>query len=199
MLNRIELEDQKIPKTILNVSLQSTDLNIADRAIDNLIIEGGEDFYNYVNRLGLTKDPNMIVLSSKHHYYYDAEEINKAKTFINLKELNYIKQIRSLLQSYVLSLPENSNFVGCFVNNKKFGRFVLKNCRKNSEDAGLDIVSQNPFINMMYNVMDFKTNNYLTEKIVAALLSEYNFEILDMTEHNGRTYFHSQKVIRKYN
>jgi hypothetical protein len=198
MISQSENQNPFISKANQVFSPHSFDLTVSSQSIDNLIMEGGEDFYNYVNQLGLAK-ANMIVLSSKHHYYYDAEEISKARTFVNLKELNYIKQIRSLFQSYVVSLPENSNFVGCFVNNRKYGRFALKISRKNTEAAGLDIVSENRFINLMYNLMDLRTYTFLTEKIVVDLLNEYNFEIMDMSEHNGRTYFHSQKISRMYN
>ena len=184
---------------LFNNKRVQSDFGLSNTAIKVSASEDYRNFDEYIERLGLADESNLLVLSSMHHYYYDAEEIGKAKTFVNLKELNYIRQIRNLLQSYVISLPENSNFVGCFVNNRKYGRFVLKTSRKNTEAAGLDIVSENPFINMMYNLMDLKTNTFLTEKIVVSLLNEYNFEILDMSEHNGRTYFHSQKTTRIYN
>lgn len=204
MMSQTQNQNVRIIKSDPAFSPHSIDLTVSSQAVDDLIMEGGQDFYNYVNKLGLAKS-NMIVLSSKHHYYYDADEIKRAKTFVHLKELNLIKQIRNLLGSYMLTLPENCSFVGSFINNEKFGRYALRNrlsvpeSRKNSENAGLDIVSANPFINMMYNLMDRKTNTYMTEKIVTEMLGEYNFEVLDMTEHNERTYFHSRKVVRSYN
>ena len=56
-----------------------------NQAINILINEGGESFYKYVDWLGLANDPDLVVLSSLHHYYYDADEMNKVKTVINLK------------------------------------------------------------------------------------------------------------------
>jgi hypothetical protein len=178
---------------------------MANEGVDNLVTEGGEDFYNYVNRIGLAKDPNLIVLSSMHSYYYDTEEMNNAKTVINLKELNQIKEIKSLLQSYLNFLPNSCNFVGCFVNNKKIERYVLRNNsgsrenKKNFEAIELGIVSRFPFINRLYSIMDLKTNIYMSERSVTLLLKDYGFKVMDMTEFNGRTYFHSQKVGGFYN
>ncbi len=200
------IENQKTRiRTRTTLSGDSIDSVIAHEAVDNLITEGGEELYNYVNRIGLAKDPNMIVLSSVHNYYYDAEEINKAKTIIHLKELNKIKQIRNLLQSHLNVLPQKCNFVGFFVNNKKVDRFALRGglsplvLMKESEDVDNSIISRSPFINRLYSLLDFKTNTYLSERIVTLLLEENGFQVKDMTEYKGFTFFHSQKAGNKYN
>ena len=183
----------------------SIDLVVANEAVDNLITEGGDDFYNYVNRIGLVKDPGLIVLSSRHSYFYDNEEMNKAKTVINLTELNQIKEIKGLLQSYLRYMPQQCNFVGCFINNKKFGGFVLRKGSsfsghtKTSDAVELGIVSRYPFINMIYSIMDRKTNTYLTERSVTLMLKDYGFKVLDMAEINGLTFFHSQKIKDTFN
>jgi hypothetical protein len=186
--------------TNLSFPLTSIDKAVSNEAIDNLIIEVGENFYNYVNRIGLAKDPNLIVLSSRHDYYYDAEEMNNIKTVINLKELNQIKQINSLLQSCMHLLPKGCNFVGYFVNNKKSKRYILRNSsdsyenKKNLEAIELGIISRFPFINKLYSIMDSKTSTYMSERSVALLLILHGFKVIDMTECNGLTFFHSQKV-----
>ncbi|RPI76099.1 MAG: hypothetical protein EHM47_00690 [Ignavibacteriales bacterium] len=69
------------------------DLSGAEIAVDNLIAEGGESFYNYVDWIGLIKDPDLIVLSAVHHYYFDNEDMKNINTVINLKQLNIIKNI----------------------------------------------------------------------------------------------------------
>jgi hypothetical protein len=189
----------------LNSPPGSIDLVAANEAFDNLITEGGEDLYNYVNKIGLAKDPNMIVLSSRHGYFYGGEEISNAKIVINLKELNQIKEINSFLQSCLISLPERCNFIGCFVNNKKIDRFVLRNNsdltrnKKNSDSIELGIVSRFPFMNRLYSLLDLKTNSYMSERSVTLLLKCYGLEVLDMTEYKGLTFFHSQKVSNIYN
>lgn len=193
--------------TIINLSsitsqsstLTSTKLAPSE-ALNTLISEGGDDFYNYIQRIGLQNDPNMIVLSARHHYYYDSDEMKKMQTVINLKELNQIKQIKSLLSSCLYFLPENCNFIGCFINNMKFDRYILRNSanlRKNkkiSESVELGITSRVPLLNMIYSVMDLRTNAYMTRSSVSLLLNEYGFKVLDMTDNDGVTFFHSRKA-----
>ena len=184
----------------INMPIRPMSLVVTSEAVDSLITEGGEDFYKYVDHIGLAKDPNMIVLSSQHHYYYDTDEINNARTVINLKELNQIKEIKNLLQSYLHFLPESCNFIGCFVNNKKVERFELRNGsdynrkKQNSDSVELGIVSAFPFINMLFSMMDLKTNTYMSEASVTTLLKDYGFKVIDMTEANGLTFFYSRKV-----
>lgn len=205
MINETSIQVNPSVTTDFSLPVSLIDLVVANEQVDDLITEGGDDFYNYVNRIGLAKDPNLIVLSSRHSYYYDTEEMNNAKTVINLKELNQIKEIKSLLQSYLNFLPNSCNFIGCFVNNKKIERYVLRNNsgysenKKNFEAIELGIVSRFPFINRLYSIMDLRTNTYMSEKSVTLLLKDYGFKIMDMTEFNGRTYFLSQKVSSFYN
>jgi hypothetical protein len=191
--------------TSIGLSDRLVDFAVASEAIDKLITEGGEGFFNYVDRIGLANDPNLIVLSSLHNYYYDSEEMNNVTTVINLKELNLIKQIKSSLHYQLQSLPEKCNFVGCFVNNEKVERFALRNGTSSSEkirkydDIELGIVSQFPFINMIYSLMDLKTNLFMSVRSVTLMLRVDGFKVIDMTELNGLTFFCAQKVKETFN
>jgi hypothetical protein len=195
----------KRTETNVNLLVSSIGLVVASEAVDKLISEGGEGFYNYVNGIGLANDSNLIVLSSQHKYYYDSEEIDKVRTVINLKELNRIKQITSLLYSHLRFLPLRCNFIGCFVNNEKTDRYALRKSScysekiKNNDKEELGIVSRFPFINMLYSIMDLRTNIYMSERRVTSMLSVHGFKVIDMTELNGLTYFHSQKVKKVFN
>jgi hypothetical protein len=170
-----------------------------------LTAEGGEKFYNYIDWLGLVKDPNLVVLSSLHNYYYDAEEMNNVKTVVNLIELNHLKHIKRLLHSIFHTMPQKSNFIGCFIDNEKINGYVLRNnsssyhTKRSIDSIENGIVSQNPFINMLYCIMDSKTINYMSKRSVYLLLKSHGFKIMDMTELNGLTYFHSQKIRSDYN
>ncbi len=189
-------------RTALNFNLQNSriDLTGTGGAVDILIAEGGESFYNYVDWLGLSKDPDLIVLSSQRHYYYEAEELNKVKTVISMKELNQIKQIKDFLQSMYKTIPQNSNFIGYFVDNKKINGYVLRNSlsshqrEKSIDDIENGIVSTVPFINRLFSILDSKTNTYLSESSVTFMLEDFGFKVMDMTLIDGYTYFHSQKV-----
>jgi hypothetical protein len=205
VINEICVRENLTEIENLSLPVNSNDLVVADEAVDNLITEGGEDFYNYVKSIGLAKDPGLIVLSSQRGYYYDVQEMKNVKTVINLKELNRIKQIKSLFKSYLHFLPNSCNFIGCFVNNKKVERFVLRSSsdfienKKCSDAIELGIFSPYPFINKLYSIMDLRTNTYMSERSVTLLLKDHGYRVMDMTEFNGRTFFHSKKVRDNFN
>jgi len=150
--------------------------------------------------LGLDRDTNLVVLSSSHHYYYDAEEMINVKTVINLKELNQIKQIKDFLHLIFHILPPKCNFVGCFINNKKQNSFGLNTnqsdfyYKRNSDAIEHGIASSSPFLNKIYNMIDSKTNKYMSKRSVSLLLGENGFKVLDMTEMDGLTYFCAQSL-----
>jgi hypothetical protein len=177
---------------------------VNNEAIDILMAEGGESFYNYVDWLGLTKEPDLIVISSKHHYYYDPEEMKGLNTVINIKEFNQIKNIRSFLNSFLHSLPQKSNFIGCFSDNEKVNGYELKyrsasDRRRCLDDIDNGIVSAFPFLNMLYSLMDSKIYNYMSKMTISQLLGEHGFKVVDMTEVRGLTLFHSQKKEASFN
>jgi hypothetical protein len=189
-----------------NIKLLKIPLNngVTNEAIDILMAEGGESFYNYVDCLGLAEEPDLIVLSSRHHYYYDPEEMNGFKTVINLKEFNQIKNIKSFLDSFLHYLPQESNFIGCFTDNEKVNGYELKyrsasDHRRVLDDINNGIVSAFPFLNMLYSLMDSKIYNYLSKMTISQLLVEHGFKVVDMTEVRGLTLFHSQKKEVSFN
>ena len=200
VINEIERHIRAEIKTFSDQPASHPDMGVAYEAIDKLITEGGESFYNYIDSRGLSEDPGMIVLSSSHHYFYDFEEMNNARTVVNLRELNRIKEIKGFLHSHLHFLPQRCNFLGCFVNNRKIERYKLRinlaagKKVRNSDDEELGIVSRFPFINMLYSVLDLKTNAFMSENIVTQMLGVHGFKIMEMKEVNGLTYFHSQKV-----
>jgi hypothetical protein len=174
------------------------DLIKINRIAEILTTEGNESFKHYIEWLGFSDDPKLVVLSSIHHYYYDAEEMKNVNTVVNLKELNQIKEINSFLHSMFLILPSKCYFIGCFVDNKKQSGFSL---RKRSADYHSDmksdkvkngIISGIPFLNMIFSILDAKTNKYLSGKNVTLLLRNNGFKVMDMTELEGLTYFCAQ-------
>jgi hypothetical protein len=162
--------------------------------------ENAVNFAGYLELLNLDKDPNLIVLSSQHHYYYDAEEMTNVRTVINLKELNQIRQLKDLLHSVFRNLPPNCRFIGCFVNNKKQNGFAFVTnpddfyYKRNSNAIENGIASSSPFLNMIYNMIDSKTNKYMSERSVSFLLREHGFRVADMTEIDGLTYFCAENL-----
>ena len=168
--------------------------------IEKITSEGCEDFANYLEWLGLDKDPDLLVLSSMHHYFYDAEEMKNVKSVVNLMELNQIKDIKKFLHTIFHILPQRSFFIGSFVDNNKKNGFELNHSNskhrnnKNSEAVENGILSKIPFLNMLYSLLDLRTNNHLSRKSVSLLIEGHGFKILDMTEINNLTYFCAQRI-----
>lgn len=163
--------------------------------------EGREHFFNYVDWLGLAKDQKMVVLSSRHHYYYDAEEMKSVRTVVNLKDLNNIRQAKKFIHSIFHIMNPKSYFVGCFVDNKKQSGNGLKDKpsdyhpEKESVAVQNNVSSRSSFLNMLLSFMDSKTNNSLSRRDVTLLLGDCGFKVLDMTELDGITYFCAQKLL----
>jgi hypothetical protein len=157
-----------------NISLNEDKKN---PVFDNLVAEGGENFFHYINWLGLSKDTNLMVLSSIHHYYYDFNELKGVRTLINIKQLNQINHIDSFLNNVFRVLPPKSNFVGCFKDNKIHRGM-----------AG-PIYQSFKLLSSLFNMFDSKTNKFLSRKYVIKLLESHDFRISDMTEIGEITYF----------
>jgi hypothetical protein len=159
-----------------------------------------ENFVKYLDQLSIDKDSNLLVLSSSHHYYYDAEEMINVKTMVNLTELNQIRQLKDFLHSIFRILPSKCTFIGSFVNNKKQDGFVFNSVptdsyyKRNSDAIENGIASSSPILNMIYNMIDSKTNKYLSDRSVALLLEEHGFKVTNMTEIDGLTYFCAQNL-----
>jgi hypothetical protein len=163
-----------------------------------LVEEGHEDFYNYLDWLGLAKSHHLLILTSSHHYYFEVEDLKSIKTVVNLNKLNNIKSIKDFLQGIYNVLPYKCYFIGSFTDNRKHNGFFPSKKSPSSID-GEDFNSEsdpgpwNSFLNLLYGIIDSKTNRYLTEKGVKLYLEETGLKILDMTEFNGLTYFCTQK------
>ncbi|NLE33560.1 MAG: hypothetical protein GX622_00490 [Bacteroidales bacterium] len=158
-----------------------------------------QDLISYLDEKGFVNDPDILVIPSTRHYFYDADDLKGVKTMVNLKPLNYVREIRDFLRRVSELLPDDSNFVGCFTDNKlqngfsdKYGN-LPRNLSEKAEAYENGIESRIPFINRMYSFIDLKTNRYLTGRTVANLLEESGLQIIGMTERNGLTYFHSRK------
>jgi len=155
--------------------------NSISPSIVSMIAEGGETFFRYLKNLGLSKEKNLMVLSSSHHYYYDENDLRSIKTLVNLKKLNMMKHLDTFLQTLIRILPQDANFVGCFSDNGSTkNRFAF--------------VNPSLLFNRILNFLDSKTDYPMGRNEVAQILQAHGFEIVDMTEVNGVTYFYSKNV-----
>jgi len=164
-----------------------------------LTAEVRQDLISYLDGMGLINEASILVIPSTRHFFYDADDMKGVKTIVNLKPLNYVKEIRDFLRKLSELLPDDSTFVGCFTDNKaqngfsdKYGN-LPRNLSHKAEAYENGIESRIPFINRMYSFIDMKTNRYLTARTVYMLLEESNLQLVTMTEKNGLTYFHARK------
>jgi hypothetical protein len=191
------IDNQRVKKSshLKSSMIKKTDIN---PAYAELVGEGHEDFYNYLDWLGLAKSSDLLVLASSHHYYFEVEDLKNVKTIVSLKNLNNMNRPKDFLQELYSVLPQRCHFIGSFVDNKKQNIFMPS--KKSAENAGhadvnaeLETGRWNSFLNVLYGVIDAKTNKYMSEKSVRLLLEETGLKILDITEFNGLTYFCTQK------
>ena len=139
----------------------------------------GNDFLQYLQWLQMEDEPNLMTLSSTHHYYYEMNDLKNIKILINLKPLNSIKQLDSFLQTLVRLLPHESSFIGYF-----------KNTDQNKSVFSIPQFSN--FFQGFINYIDLKTDNSLTKREVSRLLEKHKLSVVDITDINGMTYFCSQ-------
>jgi hypothetical protein len=170
----------KIKENSIMNNLGRTKLNeeitLENPVMCDLLAEGGENFFNYLEWNGLANEDNMLVLSSRHHYYYDPNELQSITTLINVKKLNLIRHLDSFLQSIVHVLSPESNFIGCFSDWKT--------------QKGIGITSR--MYKVFINFLDAKIDAEFDKNDVSKLLESHGFKVMDMTEINGLTYFRAQ-------
>jgi hypothetical protein len=197
--NNLIISNQSI-STNLNITSGQRDVSETGKANSALLAEGGLNFYNYIRRLGLESDPDIVVISSLRHFYYDADEMIKVKALVNLTELNQVKRIVDFLDTCYRIIPPKSYLIGCFVDNNKIPRYRLRNSsasnivKRDFDPLEYGIVSAVPFINRLYSIMDSKTNTFMSKSSISFLLEDYGFKVMDMTEHDELTYFQAQKA-----
>ena len=147
-----------------------------NQVTDKLVSEVDENFMNYLNWHGLANEDNLLVLSSKLHYYYDYEELKEVTTLINLKKLNLVKHLDDFLHTLYNGLSPKTNFIGCFADRKT--------------QKGIGITSR--LYKRFLNFLDARIDVEIDSKEFSRLLESHGFKVIDMTEINGLTYFRTQ-------
>jgi hypothetical protein len=183
----------------LNSRMSSSRMMKLNHLFAELNAEVRQDLIRYLEEMGPVNETSILVIPSSRHYFYDAEDMKGVKTVVNLKQLNYVREIRDFLHNISKMLPHESHFVGCFIDNRTQNGFADKysnlprNLSEKAEAYENGIESRIPFINRMYSFIDLKTNRYLTKKTVSNLLEECSLQIIGMAEINGLTYFRAKK------
>ena len=151
-------------------------------AIVTMIAEDGDNFFRYLKDLGLSRENDLVVLSSRHHYFYDENELRHVRTLVNLRKLNLIKYLDEFLYTLVQVLPPDTKFLGCFNNYED---------SEKSEKSFL-----RPIKRLGHKISNLYSGNerILNRNKVTEILESFGFKIIDMTEMNGLTYFCAQNL-----
>lgn len=142
----------------------------------SLTVEGGQSFFQYLKSFDLSKEQSIIIIPPNQHYFYDENDFKSVRTLLNLKKLNLIKDIDSFLQNVANILSSDTNFIGCFSENKSY--------TKNSLISALT--------DRINRFLDSRTDHNLNKRSVSDLLEKHGFKIINMTEMHGLTFFYSQ-------
>jgi hypothetical protein len=177
VLNSIEISSKNYHGSDINPGKTTPKSAGFNPAIVTLIAEGGANFFNYLRSLNLSKESDILVLPSNHHYYYDGNELKNVRILINLKKLNLIKHLEFFLSTLVRILPTDSSLIGCFSDSK-----TMKN-------NGYPFYHPSRLYSRLINSLDSKTDHSLNKNEVSDLLERTGFKTLDMKEMNGLTYF----------
>jgi len=153
-----------------------------DPLFRKLAAEGGEDFFHYINWLGLTINHNLMILSSVHHYYYDLEDLKGVQTLINLKRLNQISNPGAFLHTIYRILPQKANLVGCFEDYRRHKGVTVR------------LSQSSRLVNSFINMLDSRIDRILSQKDVERIMKEHGFRVIDFSEINGLVYFCSSNV-----
>ena len=178
ILNKSGINTVKKVRKDLNGTKPSSKVTRTTPVMNDLIAVGGENFFHYLNGLGLANETNMMVLPSNHHYYYDHSELEGVTTLVNVKKLNLIKHLDSFLISVSDVLSPETNFIGCFSDSKT------------EKENGLTSRMYKRFINFL----DSRIDNKIDKNDVSRLLESRGYKVIDMTVINGLTYFRTQNL-----
>ncbi len=156
--------------------------NIADLSIFNLIYAVGLNFFRFMRGLGISYEPNLVVLSSKDNFSCSENELKNARIIVNLKKLNLIKHLDLFLNSLVRILPPGTSFIGYFSD------------REISDTKGLVHGNLLSVMKRLFSLFRSTKNHAMNRRDVTELLEKNGFKTLNMKEMSGLTYFISRNV-----
>jgi hypothetical protein len=146
---------------------------------DHLISEGGEMYLHYLCGMGMANEPGMMLLSSRHQFSYDCSDLEDASILINMKCLNRMLHMESFLNTVFRAMSPGAYLIGCFCN-----------CRAKQNQA-----SEKYLHRSRVNHTDAAQNSEISREILSNMLEEHWFEVCDMTEIKGLTYFTARKPV----
>ena len=180
---------------------------IPDRGTNNknlfksLSKDGCEDFFNYLDWLDLAKSTEVIILPRKGSFYYAPEDFQNTETVINLKPINFIKNLKSFISKIYSFLPEYSFFAGCFEEHKgNYGNRQSEGVYDIGSGSINNSSNKSPWLlNWTNRLFNYGPHSLIDRKSAKSVLELSGFTVLDITTLNGKTYFCAQKRTKEEN
>jgi hypothetical protein len=148
------------------------------RAIENLIAEKGSNFVRYLGWLDMLNQENIILLSPKHHYFFDHSELKCPTTLILLKKLNLLEDPEGLLRDISRAIRPGSSLLG---------HFPAGHRRSGRTETISNIYSR------IIDFLDIRIQMGFDSQSVANLLLSNGFQVADMTLIKNTIYFRAVK------
>lgn len=174
---KTELTEKRINKNKTDVRNLTPGSGRSNSVINDLINEGGEDFYSFLKYLKLSGEKGIMVLSPRHHYYFEYRDLVDVKVLINIVKLNRIKNLGSFLSTLFRVLPSQAKFIGCFSDSKS------------TNGSKFPFFPPAKMFNKVINFLDSKTERDMGRKDAVKYLETHGFRIEEMEEINDIVYF----------
>lgn len=174
---KTEQTEKRINKNNSDVRNLTPGSKRSDSVINDLIAEGGEDFYSFLKYVKLNCERDIMVLSPRHHYYFEYRDLVDVKVLINIVKLNRIKNLGSFLSTLFRVLPCRAKFIGCFSDSKS------------TNGSKFPFFLPAKMFNKVLNFLDSKTERDMGRKDAVKYLDTHGFRVEQMEEINDIVYF----------
>lgn len=160
---------------------------------------GHGDMYDYLDNLNLNTIGKSIVLISSNHYFFKKEDLRDIKMVVDIKNLARKRNIESYLSTINSNIPDGCYFTGCFETptskfsgNPDYHKYLFEN---NDDEEKNRNESNNllGIIDKLINKLKISLSQNLTKADAEESFMQTGFNVIDMTEINGRIYFSAIK------
>ena len=168
---------------------------------NEIIEEVGKEVFDYLEKFKITRNQNILFLSYTRHYLYDSEQLKQVGTLLNFKPINRIPHLWYYFFTMNRILPMNGYFIGSYVDYQTQRERMI-----NSKHSLLGhlflyvyrfvnrVVPRIPVVKKLQLLFNSSKIKCMTRIEATALLEKSGFQMLDMTEIEGLTFFISQKI-----
>lgn len=184
VLNNTGFINDKINEANINRKKNSPGAAGLSSSFINTVAGGFANFFGYFKSIGLSKDPDLMILSSSNQYYDKKNDSMSLRTSVNLKKLNHINHLDEFLADLVRTSPPDASFIGYFSDSKTH----------NGNGNPFYQTSMQP--DRSDNFQATVTGLYPDKNEVIAILEAYGFKIIETKEMSGLTYFYSENISR---